>query len=235
MKLSSKSKQNKSRKISVLLADDHPIIREALRNLLLKEDDIEVVGEAADGIEAVKLSVEKSPDIVIMDIGMPKLNGLEATRSIKTKCPKTEILALTVHDDSENILGILKAGASGYLTKSIFGSDVVQAIRTVISGKSVLTGSVLKQIINHSLSCEIKTYSAEQNNKFTIKELMILKLVAKGLSNKEIGRNMKISPLTVKGCLDEIFSKLGVNSRTEAAIEALQSGYLNLSELKEKE
>jgi two-component system, NarL family, response regulator LiaR len=219
------------RKITLVIADDHAIIREAIRNLLEKENDIDIVAEAADGEEAVNLTCQKRPDIVIMDISMPKLNGMEATRLIKVKCPNTAILALTVHDDSESILGILEAGAAGYLTKSIFGYDVIQAVRSVAAGESVLSNTVLQQVLKHALRSDMKAYPEPKRNKLTGKELLILQLAAKGLSNKEIGQKIKISPLTVKGYLMEIFSKLEVSSRTEAVIKALQSGYFTLREL----
>jgi two-component system, NarL family, response regulator LiaR len=223
--------QDKLKKIKVLIADDHAIIREALKTLLVKETDIDIVAEAADGEEAVNLTCQKQPDIVIMDISMPKLNGMEATRLIKVKCPHTAILALTVHDDSESILGILEAGAAGYLTKSIFGHDVVQAIRSVAAGESVLSNTVLHQVLKHALRSNIDSFPEPKRNKLTSQELLVLQLAAKGLSNKEIGQKLKISPLTVKGYLMEIFSKLEVSSRTEAVIKALQSGYFTLREL----
>ncbi|GAI58769.1 unnamed protein product, partial [marine sediment metagenome] len=132
-------------KITIMLADDHPLLRQALADILNKQADFEIIAEAGDGEEAVKLATELVPDVVIMDISMPKLNGLEATRQIKARCPNVAILVLTVHSDSEHILGILEAGAAGYLTKSVFGKEVINAVRGVASGETVLSAPILQQ------------------------------------------------------------------------------------------
>jgi DNA-binding NarL/FixJ family response regulator len=223
--------QTKSNLITILIADDHPIIRQAIGDLIKKEADMVVIAEAQDGEQAVQLCIEKKPQIVLMDIGMPRLNGLEATRLIKVKCPKTAILVLTIHNDSENILGILQAGAAGFLTKSVFGQELIQAIRSVAVGESVLTGAALRQILIQATRSEIQSSDLPVSSKLSAKEQMILKLVARGLSNKEIATALNISPLTAKGYLDEIFSKMNVNSRTEAVVKALQAGFLTLSEI----
>jgi len=123
--------QPETPKVKIMLADDHPLLRQALRNVLEKQADFEVVAEASNGEEAVNLAVKLQPNVVIMDISMPKLTGLDATRQIKTKCPQTGILVLTVHDDSEHVLSILEAGASGYMTKSVFGEEVIRAVQAV--------------------------------------------------------------------------------------------------------
>ncbi len=223
--------QGKPDKITVVLADDHPLLREALRNILEKEVDFEIVGDAGDGEEAVRLATELVPCVVIMDISMPKMSGLEAIRQIKAKCPEIGILVLTVHDDSEHILGILEAGAAGYLTKAVFGKEVVQAVRAVATGETVLSSSVSQQLIKHALRHMTKPVSLDKSDRITSRELEILRLAAHGMSNRDIAERLCLSLRTVKGYLQEIFSKLSVASRTEAVIIALRSGILTLDDL----
>ncbi|MBA7651405.1 Transcriptional regulatory protein DegU [subsurface metagenome] len=218
-------------KITIILADDHPLLRQALANVLNKEADFKIVAEAGDGEEAVKLATELVPDVVIMDISMPKLNGLEATRQIKAKCPNIAILALTVHSDSEHILGILEAGAAGYLTKTVFGEEVIHAVRGVASRETVLSAPILQQILKHALPLMTKSMNLDVREKLTAREMGILKLAAKGMSNKDIALKLDLSPRTVKGYLADIFSKLGVGSRTEAVITGLRAGFLTLDDL----
>jgi len=229
--MSSQSVPAQQNKISILLADDHPLLRQALRNVLEKQPDFEVVGEAEDGEQTVRFADELTPDVVIMDIAMPKLNGLEATRQIREKHPDIQVLVLTVHDDSEHILGIFEAGAAGYLTKSVFGEEVVGAVRGVISGESILSASVFRQVLKHALRYPTKPVRLKAGEKLTIRELQILKLVASGMSNRDVAQELDLSLRTVKGYLVEIFSKLGVGSRTEAVITGLQAGILTLDEI----
>jgi len=221
--------------ISILLADDHPLIREALRNVLDKQADFKVVGEAGDGIEAVELAIELNPDVVIMDIGMPKLNGLEATRQIKTKCPNIEILVLTVHEEKDHIFGILEAGATGYLTKRIFGEEVIHAIRGVAAGETVLDKLVAEELIKHAQRFVTRPVLLDTGEKLTVRELEMMKLVARGMSNKEIAKTLGLSVPTVKTYLGNIFSKVGVSSRWQAVIMGLQTGFITSSDLKESE
>jgi len=145
--------------ITVVIADDHPLMREALRSHLEKETDIEIVAGVGDGEEAVEIAIKLLPDVVIMDITMPKLNGLEANRQIKEKCPNTAVIVLTVHSDSEHILKILEAGAAGYLVKSIYGAEVYHAIRMVAAGESALSGEVLHQLLKYSLRNPIQPFN----------------------------------------------------------------------------
>ena len=215
----------------ILLADDHPLLRQALRNVLEKQDDFEIVAEAGDGEEAVRLATELIPNVVIMDISMPKINGLEATRQIKEKCPHIAVLVLTVHDDSEHVLSILDAGAAGYLTKSVFGEEVVLAVRGVAAGETVLSASISQQLIRHALKHISKPVMLGSGEKITRRELEILRLAARGMNNKDIAQNLGISLRTVKAYLVEIFSKLNVASRTEAVITALRAGILTLDDV----
>jgi two-component system, NarL family, response regulator LiaR len=217
--------------IRVILADDHPLIRQALKNVLEKQADIKVIAEAGDGEEAVNLTQQLTPDVVIMDISMPKLNGLEATRQIKAHCPGVAVLSLTVHNDSEHILGILEAGAAGYLTKSVFDKEVVQAVQTVAAGEVVFSPVTLQQLLKHSIRSSSKPLPLASGDVMTVREMEILKLAASGMSNRDISLKLELSLRTVKGYLAEIFAKLKVSSRTEATITALKAGIISLNDL----
>jgi DNA-binding NarL/FixJ family response regulator len=214
--------------IEVIVADDHPFIRKAIKTVLDSTTDIQVVAEASNGVEALKYVTELKPDVVIMDIGMPEMNGLEATRQIKLKNPKTAVLILTVYEDSEHIIGLLKAGAAGYLIKDIFDNELVHSIYNVVAGEMVLSNQAASQLIkyahNPSQHTDIKT-------NLTARELEVLNLAAKGKTNKEIGTLLKLSPISVKSCLSVIFTKLGVGSRTEAVMVGLRSGLLTIKDL----
>lgn len=214
-----------------MLADDHPLIRDALRNVLERQVDFEIVGEASDGEQAVQLALELVPNVVIMDISMPKLSGFEATQQIKEKCSNIAVLVLTIYDDSEHILAILECGAAGYLTKSVFGEEVIHAVRALAVGEAVMTPAVLKKVMVHSSQYLPKHILGDLGEKISSREYNIIKLVARGISNKEIAQRLNISSSTVKGYLEQIFSKLNVASRTEAVICALQAGILKLDDL----
>jgi DNA-binding NarL/FixJ family response regulator len=225
------SNQEKLNRIRIILADDHPLLRQALRNVLEKYSDFEVIAEANDGEEAVKLATKLIPDVVIMDISMPKLNGLEATRQIKADCPTIAVLVLTVHSDKEHVLSILQAGAGGYLTKSVYGDEVICAIRALVAGEMVLSPSVSKQIIKYAFQHIAKPVSLDTGDKLTARELEILRLAARGISNKDIALKLDLSLRTVKGYLADLFLKLNVASRTEAVIVSLRKGILTLDDL----
>lgn len=218
-------------KITILLADDHPLIRQALKSVLEKQSDFEVVAEASDGEQAVRLAAELTPDVVIMDVGMPKLNGLESTRQIKAMCPQIAVLVLTIHSDDQYILGFLQAGAAGYLMKSVFDNEVVQAIRAVVAGEMVLSPSVGQRLLQHAARYPIKPVMLEAGEKLSPRELEILKMAACGMSNKDIAQQLGLSLRTVKGRLGDIFSKLRVGSRTEAVITSLRAGFISLNDL----
>jgi two-component system, NarL family, response regulator LiaR len=219
--------------ISILIADDHPLLRKALRDVLGKQQDLRIVSEAEDGEMAIELADRLLPDVIIMDIAMPKLNGLEATRQIKAKHPNIAILVLTVHDDSEHILSILDAGAAGYLTKRVFGEDIIAAIRLIVAGESVLTAPVLRQVLKHTIKFPTKLPKRPEHDLLTNRELDILKMAAQGISNKDIATRLNLSLRTIKGYMVEIFSKLNVGTRTEAVIKGLRSGLLNINDINE--
>lgn len=223
--------QYKPGKTRIMLVDDHPLLRQALRNVLEKEHDFEVIAEASDGEEAVKLATKLIPDVVIMDISMPNLNGLEATRQIKASCPTIAILILTVHDDNEHIFSILQAGAGGYLTKSVYGDEVINAVRALVYGETVLSPLVSQQILKYAFQHIRKPLSLDAGDKVTAREMEILRLAAMGISNKDIALRLGLSLRTVKGYLAELFLKLNVASRTEAVIVGLRKGILTLDDL----
>jgi len=222
--------QKQQDKISIIIADDHPLLRQALKSVLEKQPDFKIIAEATDGEEAVKLATELVPDVIVMDISMPKLDGLDATRQIKEKCPNIAVLVLTVYDDSEHVLAILEAGASGYLTKSVFGEEVICAVRGVAAGETVLSAQISRQVIRYAIRYRVKPLLTGSGEKLTARELSILKLTARGLSNKEIAQALDLSPRTVKGYLAGVFSKLSVASRTQAIIKGLRSGLLSVDD-----
>jgi DNA-binding NarL/FixJ family response regulator len=218
------------KRIRIVLADDHPLMRQAIRMWLEKQQDLEVQAEASDGKEIIDIAAKLQPDIVIMDISMPKVNGLEATRQIISKCPGTEVLVLTVHTDAEHINGMLQAGASGYLTKNASGEEIVHAIRAVAAGESILPTKLLYAAVEDFLD-NSQVPVTNKLNELTSRELYILKLVAKGMQNKEIAAKLGLSLRGVKANLTTIFIKLGAGSRTEAISIGLKSGILTINDL----
>jgi DNA-binding NarL/FixJ family response regulator len=223
--------RRQSKKIRVMLADDHPLLRQALREVLEKQPDIDVIAEASDGEEAVKSATELVPDAVIMDISMPNLNGLEATRRIKARCPAIGILVLTVHSDNEHILSILQAGAGGYLTKSVYGDEVVHALRALVCGETVLTRSVSQEIFKYAFRHIVKPAKLDTCEQLSARELDVLNMAAKGISNKDIALSLGLSVRTVKAYLADIFLKLDVASRTEAVMVSLKRGIISVDDL----
>ena len=223
--------RRQSKKIRVMLADDHPLLRQALREVLEKQPDIDVIAEASDGEEAVKFATELVPDAVIMDISMPNLNGLEATRRIKARCPAIGILVLTVHSDNEHILSILQAGAGGYLTKSVYGDEVVHALRALVCGETVLTRSVSQEIFKYAFRHTVKPAKLDTCEQLSARELDVLNMAAKGISNKDIALSLGLSVRTVKAYLADIFLKLNVASRTEEVMVSLKRGIISVDAL----
>lgn len=225
------SSGNGSNKTRIIVADDHHLVRQALVGLLEKQPDFEVIAQAADGEEAVNGARKTIPDVIIMDISMPKLSGLEATRLIKSQYPQIGILALTVHSDNEHVLSILQAGAGGYLTKTASDSEIVQAIRALAAGDTVLSPAISKQIFTYAFQYFKKPLYPVTSDKLTAREMETLRLAAKGVSNKEIADRLGISVRSTKAYLTNVFQKLNVASRTEAIAVSLQSGILTLEDL----
>ena len=218
--------------MTILIADDHPLVREALHQSLEGEEDMKVVAEASDGEEAVKLASELKPNVVVMDIVMPRLNGIEATRKIKEIAPDTAILILTAYDDDEYVLGLLDAGAAGYLLKSARGRDLVGAIRAIRAGESVLHPKIIAKLLKRATTAPVREHKASEL--LSERESEILKLVTSGMSNKEIAEKLFLSQRTVKAHLTNIFNKLNVASRSEAIVKGLQWGLVTLEATEEQ-
>jgi DNA-binding NarL/FixJ family response regulator len=214
------------REIRVLIADDHAILRDGIRSLLERQDDIQIVGEASNGREALDLVGRVQPDIVLMDIAMPEMNGLEATRQIKDRYPQVKVLILTQHDDREYIEPVLKAGAAGYVLKRSGGREVVTAIYQVYEHGAFLEPSIARQVISGYTRSE--PAAKEPLPALTERETEILRLTVLGKSNKEIAALLKISPKTVSVHRSNLMGKLDVRSDIELLRYAAQIGLVKL-------
>jgi DNA-binding NarL/FixJ family response regulator len=214
--------------IRVLIADDHPTFTQGLSRLLDEQPDLETVGVAADGEEAVKLARELKPDVVVMDISMPKLNGIKATRQIKTELPDTIVLVLSAYGYHPYVLSALEAGAGGYLLKNVPLRELLNAIRAIRAGETILDQTVAGKILRTLFK---PLTSASASPLLTKREVEILQLGARGLSNSEIAKKLFISERTVQASLTGIFQKLGVASRLEAVLQALKKGWLTMDDI----
>ncbi len=217
--------------IRVLLADDHAIFREGTRKILGEYPDIVVVGEAADGEQALQMAGQVQPDVAILDIAMPPLNGIEVTRRLSTVSPDTRSLILTAYDDDAYIFALLEAGASGYLLKTMPGRELVEAVRAVHDGQTVLHPVITQKLVERLKASA--DAAKEPQEPLTTRELEVLKLVAKGLSNKEVAARTGVSVRTVEVHLTHIFNKLGVASRMEAVLYGLGKGWLPIEEVRQ--
>jgi len=218
-------------KIKILIADDHAVVREGTRQILAKEADMEVVAEAADGEEAIRLAGSSRPDVAIIDIAMPNVDGIEATRKIKELYPGIAVLILSAYDDDQFVFGLLEAGAAGYLLKSVRGNELVNAVRQVYSGESVLHPTIARKVLNRFVPTSGKTAEQKPVEVLSERELDVLKLAAKGLSNQDIAGKLCLSLRTVQAHLGHIFNKMQVSSRTEAVVHALKEGWINLDDI----
>jgi DNA-binding NarL/FixJ family response regulator len=208
--------------IRVLLADDHVVLREATAELIDHQPDMQVVGQAGTGVETVALARERCPDVIVMDIAMPRMDGLAATRQIAADCPAVRVLVLTAHEDEEHVIPLLEAGATGYLPKTIGLNELLEAIRATGRGESVLPPAVASVVVRHLAG---ETPSAPQDE-LTPREMQVLHLLAEGQSNRQIARHLSLSVRTVEAHLTHIYAKLGVSSRTEAVLLAQRKGLL---------
>jgi DNA-binding NarL/FixJ family response regulator len=221
-------------KIRVIIAEDHAVVREGTRQLLENESGMEVVGEAANGAEAVALVQRVQPDAAIMDISMPEMSGIEATERIKASRPSTAVLILTAYDDDQYVFALLAAGAAGYLLKDVPSTEVVRAIRAVHAGEPVLHPAIVKKVLARIASQQsLQEPTSRQESLLTDRERDILRLAACGMSNARIADHLAVSARTVQAHLTHIFDKLGVGSRTEAVIVGLRQGVLSLEDLDE--
>jgi len=217
-------------KIKILLAEAHILVREGTRALIQREADMEVIGEAGDGNQAVKMTGKLRPDIVIMDIVMPNLNGIEATKQIKARYPDTAILILTAYDDEHHIFASLDAKASGYLLKTARGQELISTIRAICSGESVLQPSIARKVIER-YNAATKPGSKGMTGPLTKKEMDVLRLAARGKKNKEIAEELNLKVQTVRSRLKKTFKKLNVSSRTEAVMYAMKKGWISIHEV----
>src|SRR4030043_1184429 len=220
-------------KTRILIADDHPLLREALSQVFSNQKDMEIVGQANNGEEAVSMTSQLKPDVLVMDIMMPKFDGLEASRQIKTTAPNTAILILTAYDDDNYVLGLLEAGATGYLLKSAKGQDLVEAVRAIRAGESVLHPKIIERLLKQAMANAAETVEPKIKDLLSDREMEMLKLLATGMSNKEIAEKLYLSLRTVKAHMSNIFTKMTVASRSEALVEALRKGLLTLEDVKQ--
>ena len=203
--------------IRVVLAEDHALVREGTAELLGRAGGIRVVGQAADGLEAVRLVAALRPDVLVIDLVMPGLDGLEATRRTRIASPQTAVLALSAHEEEPYVRAMLEAGARGYLSKAARGHELVAAVRAVAAGETVLSPRVAPHVLSR----------ADQGGPpLTPRELDMLRAAARGLGNKQIAIELGVSPRTVQTHLTRVFGKLGVSSRTEAVLEAMKRGWV---------
>ena len=215
----------------ILLVDDHPMLCQGLRQLLEREKDIEVVAEARDGEESIQLASEYQPNVVVMDIGLPNMNGIEATREIKKAHPHIAVLILTIYEDDEYIIGALEAGASGYLLKTAYGKELVQAIKAVQAGEYVLYQHAAQELLRLATIHRTKPVNLDKVEHLTAREADVLKSVSRGMTNQEIATELGINTRTVKGHLVSIFAKMRVSSRTEAVMQAIKYGLIEIDDI----
>ena len=209
-------------KIKVLIADDHRVVREGLAAILKTKDDIQVIGEAQDGIEAVEKTRALLPDVILMDVSMPRMSGVEATRQIKREFPHIGIVALTMYEEQQYIFDLVRAGATGYLLKDVLKADLLRALRDAAKGRPSLHPEVQQHLMREIAG---KTSSQEQaplHTSLTEREIGILRLLAEGRSNKEIATALHLTEGTIKGYVSTIFDKLDVEDRTQAALYAVK-------------
>jgi two-component system NarL family response regulator len=220
----------KERALKVLIVDDHALFRRGLQMVLRQEADIEVVGEAADGIEAVARAQELDPDVILMDVRMPKRTGIEAARDIRDLVPRAKVLMLTISDDESDLYDSIRAGASGYLLKEIPIDDVADAVRSVWAGQSRISPSMASKLITEfaAMSKRFEEHERLPAPRLTEREMEVLRLVAQGLNNRDIAKELFISGNTVKNHVRNILEKLHLHSRMEAVVYAVREKLLEI-------
>ncbi len=212
-------------RIRILIADDHPVVRDGLVAILSTQSEFEVVGQARDGREAVSRAVELRPNVVLLDLEMPEMDGVEALRELRAKCPQAQVIVFTAFDTDERIVGAVQAGAKGYLLKGAPRGELFQAIRVVSRGGSLLQPVVASKLLEHMSS---RSESAGLTERLTAREMEVLRLLSDGQTNKEIARALFITERTVKFHVSSILGKLGAGNRTEAVRIAAQHGLVDL-------
>lgn len=227
------------KKIRLMLVDDHEVVRVGLKTFLQTQEDFDVVAEASDGEEAINLAMTTHPDVILMDITMPGVDGLEATRRLRVLCPECLILALTVHDDKQYFMQMLAAGASGYITKQAAGDDLIAAIHTISAGNVFLQPALARWLLEdyqrlaRQSSTRSSTKTEEEANVIgldvlSMRERQVLELVAHGLNNQQIGQQLALSPKTIARHRERIMHKLNMHSRTELVKFAIRTGLVQL-------
>ena len=220
--------------IRILIADDHQLLRQGIRNFLALEPDFDIIGEAVDGEDAVTKAQMLLPDVMLLDINMPKLTGIEVAGKLKELCPSVRIIALTIHDDEHYMMKMIQNGAAGYLLKDVEPSVMVQAIRRVYAGESFVEPSLTKKLF-HGITNrdEQKSPSVFQGyqdvDRLSAREIEVLQLIGRGMSNAEIARELFLSEKTVKNHLTNIFRKIQVTDRTQAVLYAIKHKIVNLN------
>ncbi len=209
--------------IRVLIAEDHAVVREGTRQILASDSGIEVVGEAEDGQRALELAAALKPDVLVLDLRLPKVTGIEVARRIQTQAPETRILVLSAYDDDDYVFAAMEAGAAGYLLKTAHGEEVVSAIHSIARGEVVLQSAIASKFLRGHGNARS---SGDYEEKLTDREMEILRMAALGLRNKEIADRLSLSQRTVEGHLSHVFTKLNVGSRTEAILHAAARGWL---------
>ncbi|MCM3760921.1 response regulator transcription factor [Alkalihalobacillus oceani] len=230
--------ETNEKKISIVLIDDHQLFREGVKRILAMEDEFEVVADGEDGSDALQLVKEYRPDVILMDINMPQMNGVEATRELVKAFPNVKVLVLSIHDDETYVTHVLKTGASGYLLKEMDASALVEAVKVVASG-----GAYIHPKVTHNLIKEYRRLATEDEEHedsigyreveyrkplhiLTRRECEVLQLMTDGQSNRAIGESLYISEKTVKNHVSNILQKMNVNDRTQAVVEAIKKGYV---------
>jgi NarL family two-component system response regulator LiaR len=224
----------RGRRARVLLADDHDLVREGLRAVLEAEGDLEVVGEARDGAEALELCRKLAPDLVLMDVRMPRSDGLEATAAIKREMPRVSVVVVTMHENPDYLLGAIRAGAAGYILKDASGERLVEAVRGTLSGESPLSQDLAMRLLRRLADerdtapppSEPEQLPEPPREPLTDRELEVLVLLAQGRTNPQIARNLLFSVSTIKIHVQSIIAKLGVSDRTQAAVRGIELGIL---------
>lgn len=211
----------------IVIADDHELARAGLRSMLASDRNLQLVGEATNGQEAVQLCRQHQPDLAVLDVRMPEMDGLAATRSIKQQCPRTSVLIVTTHEHYDYLLAALKAGAAGYMLKDISRSELLTAVRRVLRGESILNGELASRALQR-LASETSSYDGPPPERLTPREREVLNLIAEGKTNREIAAQLSLSVGTVKIHVEHIIGKMGVSDRTQAAVRAVECGLLRM-------
>jgi NarL family two-component system response regulator LiaR len=218
-----------NKNIRVMVVDDHPVVRKGIVAMLLTEPDLEVIGECSDGEEAITQAGLLKPDIILMDLVMPKVDGIEAIRAIKQNSPEIRILVLTSFSASDKVFPALNLGASGYLLKDSDPVELIEAIHKVHRGEVILNAEITRQVLQH-LTHQQETHKENEVETLTDRELEVLKCMARGQSNTEIAQQLVVSEATIHSHVSKILAKLHLTSRTQAALYALRKGLVSLDE-----